>query len=214
VRLRPISTRERTPKLHSPLSFLEPLWRLITIASNALFSNWWHLGMAGRLPEYLCPAECVGQQDFVGLDYYWGISTLRLARISRLFNALAGGQLQQAPVFARGLFDQLVYHAKLFPKLPIIVVENGSIDYADGVDRATYLRTHIREVQRAAAQGIRVVAYLCWSITSNREWGLAFGPNSDFGLYHVELDTDPTLRRQSTAAASAFREVIRARGAD
>src|SRR6266480_1111334 len=91
VRFRPIRTRDRTPKLRSPLSFLEPLWRLITIASSALFSNWWHLGMAGRLPKYLCPAECVGQQDFVGLDYYWGISTLRLARISRLFNALVGG---------------------------------------------------------------------------------------------------------------------------
>ena len=63
-------------------------------------SNWWHLGMAGRLPEFLCPRECVGQQDFVGLDYYWGISRLRLDRIGRLIQA-GLGHFEQAPRLAR-----------------------------------------------------------------------------------------------------------------
>ena len=33
--------------------------------------------MGGQLPEFLCPEHCIGQQDYVGLDYYWGISSLK-----------------------------------------------------------------------------------------------------------------------------------------
>jgi hypothetical protein len=43
--------------------------------------------MAGKLPEFLCPAECVDTQDFVGLDSYWGISTLELHRMHQLVDA-------------------------------------------------------------------------------------------------------------------------------
>jgi beta-glucosidase/6-phospho-beta-glucosidase/beta-galactosidase len=54
-----------------------------------------------------------------------------------------------------------------------------------------------------------VRAYICWSITSNREWGLKFTGNSDFGLYHVDLDTDPALTRQPTSGAEAYAQIIR-----
>jgi beta-glucosidase/6-phospho-beta-glucosidase/beta-galactosidase len=107
----------------------------------------------------------------------------------------------------------LKYHAALFPELPILIVENGSVDVADGVDRVDYIRRHIREIQRGRRDGANVVAYVCWSITSNREWGLPFGPGSDFGLYHVDLDSDPALKRVPTAAVEAYREIIRKRGA-
>ncbi|MBA3923430.1 MAG: family 1 glycosylhydrolase, partial [Nostocaceae cyanobacterium] len=76
----------------------------------------------------------------------------------------------------------------------------------------TYLRQHIREVQRAHHDGVKVVGYVCWSITSNREWGLKFDQNSDFGLYHIELDRDKDLKRIPTAAAKAYQEIIRDRG--
>ena len=91
---------------------------------------------------------------------------------------------------------------------PILIVENGSVDTADGVDRVSYIRRHIREVQRARRDGANVTTYICWSITSNREWGLPFGKGSDFGLYHVDLDGDPDLKRVPTAAADAYRTII------
>jgi beta-glucosidase/6-phospho-beta-glucosidase/beta-galactosidase len=167
--------------------------------------------MAGQLAEFLCPAECVGQQDFVGFDYYWGINTLRLTELKQLFGA-AAGRFETAPVWPGALYQMLTYHHRLFPGVPILIIENGCIEVADGVTRADYLQRHLAEVRRALQDGVNIVGYLCWAITSNREWGLPFGPASDFGLYHIELDTDPTLTRQPTPAAEMYQSIIRASG--
>jgi beta-glucosidase/6-phospho-beta-glucosidase/beta-galactosidase len=189
----------------------DPIVRPYSILSTVVASNWWHLGMAGKLPGFLCPRECVGQQDFVGLDYYWGISRLRLDRIGRLMDA-AMGRFGRAPVWPGALYDHLKYQASLFPDLPLLIIENGSVDVADSIDRATYIRKHISQVQRAVKDGVNVIGYTCWCITSNREWGLPFDKNSDFGLYHIELDQDPDLRRVPTPAAWAYKEIIAERG--
>jgi hypothetical protein len=150
--------------------------------------------MSGRLPEFLCPAECVGKQDYVGLDYYWGIRSLALGRIVHLFNASIQ-RYSLAPVCPTPMRTMLKRLSKWFPDKDLFVVENGCVDEADGVIRSEYLRSHIREVQRAVTDGCRVAAYVCWSITSNREWGLVFGKNSNFGLYFIDLDGDPALVR-------------------
>ena len=211
VQFRPTETGERIPLLRSVQRMFAPLLRQWSTLSTALTSNWWHLGMAGRLPEFLCPAWCVGQQDFVGLDYYWGIAALRLDRIQRLLDS-ANGRFSKAPVWPAALYSMLKYHAKLFPNMPILIVENGSVDEADGVKRADYIRHHVLEVQRAVRDRVNVIGYVCWSITSNREWGLPFNPDSDFGLHHIALDTDPTLTRVPTPAADVDREIIKQRG--
>lgn len=205
---RPVRTQQRLPFLRSILRMFNPLSRLYSILSTTLTSNWWHLGMAGKLPEFLCPQECVDQQDFVGIDYYWGISTLQPHRIQQLMSA-AIGHYDHAPVWPQALYGMLKYHAKLFPGKEILIIENGCVDATETVDRAEYLRQHIRQVQRARRDGVNVTAYICWSITSNREWGLPFGPGSDFGLYHIELDTDPALKRLPTHAAEVYREIIK-----
>jgi beta-glucosidase/6-phospho-beta-glucosidase/beta-galactosidase/ABC-type amino acid transport substrate-binding protein len=212
VRFRAATTAERIPLLRSILRIFDPLLKQLSTLSTALTSNWWHLGMAGKLPAFLCPPECAGQQDFVGFDYYWGIAALQLHRIQRLLDA-AAGHFDRAPVWPGALYGMLKYHAALFPGLPILIVENGSVDMADGVERVDYIRRHIREVQRARRDGANVTAYICWSITSNREWGLPFGPGSDFGLYHIDLDADPELKRAPTTAVAAYREIIRKRSA-
>jgi beta-glucosidase/6-phospho-beta-glucosidase/beta-galactosidase len=54
-----------------------------------------------------------------------------------------------------------------------------------------------------------VHGYICWSLTSNREWGLPFGPASDFGLFHIDLDHDPQLKRVSTPSAELYKQIIR-----
>lgn len=212
VRFRPATTQERIPLLRSILRIFDPLLKQFSILSTALTSNWWHLGMAGKLPEFLCPPECVGQQDYVGLDYYWGISSLQINRIQRLMDA-GLGHFDRAPVWPGALYGMLKFHAGLFPDKPILIVENGSVDLADGVDRTSYIRRHIREVQRACRDGVKVAGYICWSITSNREWGLKFERSSDFGLYHIDLDTDAELKRVPTEAVAAYREIIARRGA-
>ena len=216
LRLRTVAVRERIPTLRSLLGrfdrVLVPLLRQYSALLSFVNSNWWHRGMAGGLPEFLCPPECVGQQDFVGFDYYWGLPTWRLLEAGRLLDA-AAGHFDRAPVWPPGLSDHLRYHAGLFPGQEIVVAENGSVDRADGVDRSTYLRQHLQELQRAVGEGVPVRAYLCWAITSNREWGFPFGPATDFGLYHVDLDGDPELKRSPTPAASTFREILERRDA-
>jgi beta-glucosidase/6-phospho-beta-glucosidase/beta-galactosidase len=195
--------RARRPRAR----FLDPLLRSADLLLCALDSNWWFLGMQGRLPDWLCPPGCAGQQDYVGLDYYWGIPNVALHRLRQLNDAIAG-DFAHAPVWPAAMRRVLHQAARMFPGLPVMVVENGCVTEASGVPRAEYLEKHLREALRARDEGVPLAGYLCWSITSNREWGLPFGPGSDFGLYHIELDADPELRRVATPAAEVYRELI------
>jgi hypothetical protein len=180
----------------------------------ALFSfmsaNWWQLGMRGRLPDFLCPPECRGQLDFVAFDYYFG--TPLLHQIGRLVDVL-DRRYDRAPIWAAGLYDALRYFRDMFPEKPIFVIENGFAGLPHRPDRARYLRDHIRQIQKARQDGVKVIGYLAWSLTTNREWGLPPEPGSDFGLYHVDLEGDPSLARHPTPASTAYAAMIRRRGA-
>lgn len=170
-------------------------------------TNWWYLGMAGKLPPYLCPPECVGQQDYVAMDYYWGISALRLDRVISLLGAMQQ-QFERAPVWSKGLYRALRYLQRLFPGQDILIAENGCPEREDGLDRLNYIQRHVGEVLRACRHGVPVIGYLCWSITTCREWGLRNTPACDFGLYHVDLENDPELTRQPTPTGEGFRQLI------
>ncbi len=181
-------------------------WGTTTMIGNA---NWWYLGTAGRLPLELCPEEAVAAQDFVGLDYYWGLPTWKLGKFRTLEDA-AHGRFLQAPVWPRGLYHALRRLHRWFPGQELFVVENGSVPVANGVSRTDYLLAHVAEVERAIGKGVPVKGYNFWSITSNREWGHAFDPNTDFGLYFVDLDKDPALKRVATDEVEVYRKIIRA----
>jgi len=202
-----VAPARRFRLLRSKSSWLNWAWRFwgtTTLIANA---NWWYLGTSGRLPEELCPHEAVGAQDFIGLDYYWGLPTWRLHRF-RLLEEAAHGRFLQAPVWPQGLYHSLKRMHRWFPGMEIYVVENGSVPEASGVSRTEYLRQHLRQTLRAIRDGVPVGGYNFWSITSNREWGHPFDPNTDFGLYFVDLDKDAALTRHPTAEVASYREVI------
>ncbi|CAG0936838.1 1,4-beta-D-glucan glucohydrolase [Thermoflexales bacterium] len=185
--------------------------RAWTIFSTFVSSTWWYLGMQGQLPEYLCPRQCVGQLDFVSFDYYFGISAPTPSQLRRLARSVQR-QFNRTAVWAGGLYQALQnYHAR-FPDLPIIIAENGFADEPASQHRGEQFAAHIQAVQRARAEGIDVRAYCVWSITSNREWGLPQEAASDFGLYYVDLDHDPELRRQATPSVEAYRQLIAKHG--
>jgi beta-glucosidase/6-phospho-beta-glucosidase/beta-galactosidase/ABC-type amino acid transport substrate-binding protein len=196
-------TATRSYWLHALLAFRKS-WAIFT---TLLGTNWWNLGMAGKLPEFLCPRECVGTLDYVGLDYYWGVPSFWPRDLHRL-SAAADFQYASAPVWPDALGMILRQAAREFPGKPIIVIENGCVVKAAGVGRPDYLTEHINQVRKAVARGVPVEAYICWSITSNREWGLPFDDGSDFGLYHIDLDADPELKRISTDSSRTYARLI------
>jgi ABC-type amino acid transport substrate-binding protein len=213
LELVPLSPAGRLEVLESKTSWLNWAWRFWGTTSLIANANWWYLGTSGRLPEELCPAEAVGAQDFVGLDYYWGLPTWRLHKF-RLLEEAALGRFLRAPVWPQGLFHALQRFHRWFPGQELLVVENGCVPHADGMTRGEYLKAHVAQVERAVDKGLPVKAYNYWSITSNREWGHAFDPNTDFGLCFVDLDKDPELKRVETAEVGVYREVIREKMVD
>jgi hypothetical protein len=42
---------------------------------------------------------------------------------------------------------------------------------------------------------------------------LPHGPDADFGLYHIDLVNDPSLRRRSTPASVTYRTIVQRRRA-
>jgi beta-glucosidase/6-phospho-beta-glucosidase/beta-galactosidase/ABC-type amino acid transport substrate-binding protein len=204
-----LAGRQRLQATRSPLRWLDGVRKSFGMFSTLVGTDWWNLGMAGKLPEFLCPRECVGALDYVGIDYYWGVPSIWPAQLKRL-SAAAECRYGMAPVWPGVLRSLLREAEQQFPGKPIIVIENGCVTSADGFTRARYLEAHIDEVLRARGEGVPIAAYLCWSITSNREWGLPFDDNSDFGLYHIDLDRDPDLKRVPTDASRTYAELISA----
>lgn len=206
-------------------------FRTLTILFNG---DWCEMGALGQLPPFICPPGCEDQLDYVAFDFYYAVRwPWQMARLG----ASIDGHFERAPVYAPALYDVLVYFDQLFKKRhpphgkPIIIMENGLVDQpgaykrlgqnppSSAVERATYLRDHVYQVQRARAAGVDVIGYFVWTLTSNREWGLRYGPASDFGLYGINLDADPALADRSlpvtlhpSPAVAAYREIIRERG--
>jgi beta-glucosidase/6-phospho-beta-glucosidase/beta-galactosidase len=123
-------------------------------------------------------------------------------------SAASDFQYADAPVWPNILDTILVEAAEAFPGKPIVVVENGCVVRASGVGRPFYLTEHINQVRKARRRGAPVDTYICWSITSNREWGLRFDDSSDFGLYHIALDDDPQLTRVPTDSCRTYASLI------
>ena len=76
---------------------------------------------------------------------------------------------------------------------------------ADGIERGDFLRDTVFWLQRAVADGYPVIGYNHWSLVDNYEWG---DYSARFGLYRVDVLTDPTLTRQPTSGVDAYRDII------
>lgn len=115
-------------------------------------------------------------------------------------------------VDASGLHQLLTGLARRYPRLPLVVTENGAA-YADepGADgtvddpeRTAYLHAHLAEVHRAAADGADLRGYFAWSLLDNFEW--AYGYAKRFGLVHVDYST---LTRTPKSSARWYGRVAR-----
>ncbi len=143
--------------------------------------------------------------DFVGLDYYYGISLTNLTAIYAAFE-----QFWKVKPQPEGIYYALRYYHERYPDLPLYIVENGlptdnGNPREDGYTRAASIQDTLFWVQRAKADGMDVIGYNHWSITDNYEWG-SYRPR--FGLYEVDALGDPELARRPTDGVAAYRDVI------
>jgi len=206
-----VTSAKRLPGISSIFQIFDPLLQCLSTLTTIFNANWWNLGMAGKLPEFLCPTGCAHQQDFAGFDYYWGVKYLLPRPLLRLGKA-STGKYSSAPVWPGGLYNLLKIHHQLVPGHEIIIIENGCVINACNVKQDEYLLSHFAEIKRALAEGINIKGYLCWSITTNREWGLKLGPDSDFGLYRIDLDNDPQLVRKPSPSVDVYKNIIKSAG--
>ncbi|MFB7717932.1 family 1 glycosylhydrolase [Nocardia sp. NPDC056100] len=136
--------------------------------------------------------------DYIGIDYYYGMSPDDMRAIST--------ELWKNSLQPEGIYYALQHYSRAFPGKPLYIVENGmptenGLPRADGYTRADDLRDTVYWIQRAKADGMNVIGYNYWSLTDNYEWG-SYTPR--FGLYTVDVLTDPTLTRKPTDAVPAY----------
>ncbi|MFD5316834.1 glycoside hydrolase family 1 protein [Streptomyces sp. NPDC127098] len=139
--------------------------------------------------------------DFVGIDYYYGLSLDNLSVI-----AAASGAFWDVRLQPEGIYYALRAYHRRFPDLPLFIVENGmptnnGAPRDPETTRADNLNDTIYWVQRAKADGMNVIGYNYWSLTDNYEWGTY---RARFGLYTVDVLDDPTLERRPTDAVAAY----------
>jgi ABC-type amino acid transport substrate-binding protein len=98
VRFVPLSGDRRWKATRSPLAMFDDFRKSLGMFGTLVGTNWWNVGMAGKLPHFLCPPDCVGTLDYVGIDYYWGISSIWPRNLQRL-SAAAECHYAMAPVW-------------------------------------------------------------------------------------------------------------------
>jgi beta-glucosidase len=101
--------------------------------------------------------------------------------------------------------------AKVWNLDTIYITENGTSSTdtvtADGqvhdLDRISYLRNYLTQLQRATAEGVPVRGYFLWSLMDNFEW--IYGYAQRFGVYHVNFETQVRIPKLS---AAFYRDVV------
>ncbi|WP_280262424.1 family 1 glycosylhydrolase [Nocardia wallacei] len=159
--------------------------------------------------------------DFLGVDYYFGPDEQTAAT-----GTSAGApQMWELPQQTEGIYYALRHYHEYLDGKPIYVVESGMPtdngtegDCRKNTDppiestpehpycRADHLRDTLYWIQRARADGMNVMGYNYWSLTDNYEWG-SYAPR--FGLYTVDVESDPTLTRTATGAVDAYVALVR-----
>ncbi|WP_330180945.1 family 1 glycosylhydrolase [Nocardia sp. NBC_01503] len=156
--------------------------------------------------------ELIGDKlDFIGIDYYFGYEPPTLAAAPASDgSAPAPAGMWDLPVRPEGIYFALQHYSRRFPGKPLWIVENGiptenGQPRADGYTRSKHLRDTVYWLQRAKSDGMNVIGYNYWSLTDNYEWS-SYTPR--FGLYTVNVHTDPTLKRIPTDAVDTYHDII------
>jgi len=122
-------------------------------------------------------------------------------------------------IYPRGIYELIMRLNNRYDK-PIFVTENGIADRYDRY-RAPFVVAHIQQIKRAIDKGANVIGYLHWSLMDNYEWQESYRPETKFGLFRVDIDSNDHvtdnpghnqeryLKRQLTKGAEALELIIK-----
>jgi beta-glucosidase len=157
--------------------------------------------------------------DYLGINLYQGYVIRKDASSAQGFV-----EVPRKPGFDKTALKWLVHPEIMYycPKflyeryhLPIIIAENG-LSMPDWVSldgkvhdpgRIDFMRRYLKELFRAASDGIDIRGFFYWSLMDNFEW--SEGYNERFGLIHVDYTTQKRTLKDS---AYWYAEVIKTNG--
>lgn len=153
--------------------------------------------------------------DFVGLNIYQG-------KYIRADQGVVGAK-PGTPRTAIGWNitpEALYWGPKFFYQRyhkPIMITENGmSCHDAVSLDgkvhdenRIDYIHRYLKELKRAASDGVEVTGYYAWSLMDNFEWGNGY--NDRFGMIYVDYETQKRTVKES---AYFYKHVIETNGSE
>lgn len=161
--------------------------------------------------------------DFCGLNIYaaWGTHTRDAeGQLSYIHESQYGAGFPRSffgwPLTPEALYWGPMHFHHRYGK-PIVITENGmschdwvSVDgKVEDPQRIDFTRRYLRELRRAAADGVDARGYFHWSLMDNFEW--AEGYKQRFGLIYVDYRNGN--QRILKSSAHWYREVIAANGA-
>lgn len=190
---------------------------------DPLFRRSYPDDLAGLFPTLFDPwvvregdLDTIGADlDFLGVNYYLNHVVKADARVPVLGAQILDppGPMMSAGIAAvpEGLHDCLVRVHREYRELPMYVTEVGASvhDYVDpdgrvkDPERIRYLRTCIRSIVRAVAEGADVRGLYVWSLLDNLEWELGYSIR--FGLFYVDYRSQARIPKES---AHWYRQVI------
>lgn len=167
-------------------------------------------GFIDDVTEGLFLQQVVDRLDFIGFGVSASLSLDMLPELAE--QALISPFDLRSPLMyamqPESIYYALRHYARKFPGKSLYVVENSIPMWngwrPDGYRRADHLRDTVYWLQRARADGIDVIGYNYWGLTDSFDWS---GYDLRFGLYTVDVRTDPTLTRHATDAVAAYRSI-------
>ena len=142
--------------------------------------------------------------DFIGLNIYNGRYISADGEAEKTI-PLKDGSAKTA--FGWPVTPEVLYWGPYFfyerYKKPIVITENGmSCHDWESVDgkvhdpnRIDYMQRYLRELKKAADDGVDIDGYYTWSLMDNFEW--ASGYNERFGLVYVDYQTNKRILKDS-----------------
>jgi beta-glucosidase/6-phospho-beta-glucosidase/beta-galactosidase len=177
---------------------------LVKTMSSALGAEWFSAARFAPLLDAIYGSPRSRLMDFIGLDYYdpfaahifrlpvwWDHESRSRSFHDWIMNSVTAKWWDWS-VLPNGMRFFCKHYSDDFNR-PILIAENGMalrrrfnnehFPRKDKLTRSEFLRAHVHEVERLAADGLPIFGYMHWSLFDNYEWG-SFTPR--FGLYALD----------------------------